>query len=79
MASLHIVIRSMRFFATYDISGHSVRFTPLSAWFYAIGLMPLEFNTGGESLVLLGNETVEIYNILSGGRSLRIRLNNLLE
>ncbi|MEC7255437.1 MAG: hypothetical protein VX043_02725 [Candidatus Thermoplasmatota archaeon] len=61
-------------FATYDISGNSVRFTPLSAWFYAIGLMPLEFSTDGESLVLLGNETVEIYNILSGGGSLKLGL-----
>ena len=61
-------------FATYDISGNTLRFTPLSALFYAIGLMPLDFNTGGESLVFLGNETVEIYNILTGGGSLKLGL-----
>ncbi len=60
--------------ATYDISGNSLRFTPLSAWFHAIGLMPLDFNTGGKSLVFLGSETIEIYNILTNDGSLKLGL-----
>ncbi len=59
---------------SFDITGDRATFTPLSAWLHALNLMPLEFNTEGDTLVCLTNETTEIYNILSNTGSLRMGL-----
>tara|TARA_B100001248_G_scaffold183411_1_gene139694 strand:- start:3467 stop:4501 length:1035 start_codon:yes stop_codon:yes gene_type:complete len=59
---------------SYNITDDEARFMPLSAWFYSINMVPLEFNIRGKSLVHISSQTADIYNILNPDNSLSMGL-----